>query len=262
MSKIKAKFDELKAKNEKALITFITMGDPSIDFTKRVAIEMQKNGTDLIEFGIPFSDPIAEGPVIRKASERALKNNITIRDMMVAAAEIGNTVTIPMVFMLYYNCILKYGVPRFFDDCKNSGISGLIIPDLPYEERDEIDMISNKYPIDVISLVSPTSKRRIEKITKEAKGFLYCVSSLGVTGLRSNFETDFEEFFNEIDKYAKIPTAIGFGISTPDHIRNLKKYSDGLIVGSAFVKIVEQYGGTQETIDRIGKLVRELKDAL
>lgn len=262
MSRIEKKFNELKELNQKALITFITAGDPTLDATKALAAEMQEKGADIIELGIPYSDPIAEGPVIQKANERALKNKIKIKDVMKAVKEMRETVTVPLVFLLYYNCILQYGAEKFFEDCTKAGIDGLIIPDLPYEERDEIQGTADKYPVDLITLVAPTSKDRIEKAVKNAKGFLYCVSSLGVTGVRNTFETDFEEFFAYINKHTAIPKALGFGISTPEHIRKLKRYCEGLIVGSAIVKLVEKSNGPDEAAYTVGAYVKSLREAL
>ncbi|MCX7711540.1 MAG: tryptophan synthase subunit alpha, partial [Clostridia bacterium] len=176
--------------------------------------------------------------------------------------EMRGVVSVPLVYLLYYNCILQYGTEKFFTDCAESGIDGLIIPDLPYEERDEIEEVASRYPVDLITLVAPTSKDRIEQVVKNARGFLYCVSSLGVTGVRSNFDTNFEEFFSDINKYAPIPTAIGFGISTPDHVRQLKHYSDGLIVGSAIVRQVERSANKDEAVLNVGSFVRSLREAM
>ncbi len=262
MSRIGVKFNELRELNKKALITFVTAGDPDLDGTKRIVEAMERNGADLIELGIPYSDPVAEGPVIQAANVRALKNNIKIKDIMNAVKDMRKTVEVPLIYLLYYNCIFKYGADRFFSDCADSGIDGVIIPDLPFEEKDEIDGVALKYGIDIISMVSPVSKERIEMISKSARGFLYCVSSLGVTGERNSFSTDFGEFFSIIDKYTSIPKAIGFGISTPEHVKSLKGYSDGLIVGSAMVRQIERSRNIEETIDNITEYVKVLRAAL
>lgn len=262
MSRIEHKFNELKEAGKKALIPFITAGDPTLETTKALVIEMQNKGADIIELGIPYSDPIAEGPVIQKANERALKNKIKIKDVMNAVRELRETVTVPLVFLLYFNCILQYGMDKFLKDCKEAGIDGLIIPDLPFEERDELDEAVKGYPIDIITLVAPTSKGRIEKAVKNAKGFLYCVSSLGVTGVRNTFETDFEEFFSYINKHTQIPKAIGFGISTQEHVRQLKGYCDGLIVGSAMVKKVAESKDLADAVRNVGEYVKALREAL
>ncbi len=262
MSRIGSKFDELKKLNKKALITYVTAGDPTIDTTIRLVHEMESRGADIVELGIPFSDPVAEGPVIQAASERALKNKIRIADVYNAVKEIRKKSNVPIVFLLYYNCIFKYGAERFLEGCTDAGVDGLIIPDLPFEEKDEIDSLVSRYPVDLISMVAPTSKDRLEQVAKDAKGFLYCVSSLGVTGVRSSFNTDFTEMFKEIGKYSKIPSAIGFGISTPDHIRSLKGYCDGLIVGSAVVKRIEGSSSPDEAVKNVGDYVESLRAAM
>ena len=262
MSRIEGKFKELKEQNKKALITFVTAGDPTLEATIAIVKEMEKRGADIIELGIPYSDPIAEGPVIQLANARALKNNIKIKDVMNAVKEMRKEVTVPLVYLLYFNCILQYGPKQFFEDCEQSGIDALIIPDLPFEERDELEEISSQYPVDIISLVSPTSGDRMEKIARNAKGFLYCVSSLGVTGMRSDFSTDFNEFFSGINKVTSIPKALVFGISTPEHIVQLKKYCDGLIIGSAIVKQVEKSANAEEAVINVGNFVESLRKAL
>ena len=262
MGRIGDKFAQLKKESKKALITFVTAADPSLDRTIELVKIMEKKGADIIEIGIPYSDPIAEGPVIQKANERALKNNVKIVDIMNAVREMRKEVSVPLVFLLYYNCILQYGIKKFFNDCEKVGIDGLIIPDLPYEERDELDDFEKNIPIDIISMVSPTSENRIEKIARDAKGFLYCVSSLGVTGSRSSFDTNFEEFFKVIGRHKNIPTAIGFGISKPDHVRELKKYTDAVIVGSAIVEKIEKGKNLDDVLNEVGDFVRVLRDAL
>lgn len=262
MSRIQAKFKELKDKNQKALITFLTAGDPTLDVTIRIVKEMESRGADVIELGIPYSDPIAEGPVIQQANARALKNNINIKDIMEMVREIRKEVTVPLLYLLYFNCILQYGPEKFFAECSKSGLDGVIIPDLPYEEQGEIEDVAYKYSIDIISLVSPTSKERIETIAKNAKGFLYCVSSLGVTGVRKDFDTDFEEFFSYVNKVTDIPKALGFGISTTEHIYQLRKYCDGLIVGSAIVKKIGESASGEEAVKNVGEYVASLRKAL
>jgi tryptophan synthase alpha chain len=262
MGRIEEKFRELKQLNKKALITFVTAGDPDIEATIRIVKEMELRGADVIELGIPYSDPIAEGPVIQRANSRALQNGLKIKDIMGTVARIRKDVKVPILFLLYYNCILQYGIERFFEECVKSGVDGLIIPDLPFEERSELDVVTTGYPIDVITLVSPTSKDRIEKVAKDARGFLYCVSSVGVTGMRSEFDTDFEDFFSKINKATDIPKALGFGISTPEHIKTLKKYCDGLIVGSAIVKQVEISRNSDEAVKNVGEYIRDLRKAM
>jgi len=262
MNRIQERFIILKKENRKALISFLTAGDPNLDATKRIVKEMEKRGADIIEIGIPYSDPIAEGPVIQEANKRALANGLKIKDVMEAVAELRKDVTVPLVYLLYLNCILQYGPERFFSDCKKSGIDAVIIPDLPYEEKDEIEGTALEYSIDVITLVSPTSKDRIERIAKDARGFLYCVSSLGVTGVRKDFNTDFDEFFSFVNKATNIPKALGFGISTVEHVEQLKGYSDGLIIGSAIVRKIAESPNVDEAVNNVGDYISSLREAL
>lgn len=262
MNRIDEKFAELREKNRKALITFVTAGDPTLEATKNIIFEMEKKGADIIELGIPYSDPVAEGPVIQAANERALRNGIRIANIMSMVKDIRKETNIPLIYLLYFNCILQYGIAKFFKDCAQSGIDGLIIPDLPYEELDEIKDVANENGISIITLVSPTSRERMEKIVKNARGFLYCVSSLGVTGMRNEFSTDFKEFFSSIRKFSSVPAAIGFGIATQEHIRSLKQYSEGLIVGSAIVKQIEISSTIDEAVSNVGRFVMELRQAM
>lgn len=262
MNRIEKKFKELKQNNKKALISFLTGGDPTLQDTIKIVKEMENRGADLIEIGIPYSDPIAEGPVIQQANARALKNDLKIHNIMDAVLELRKEVTVPIVYLLYFNCILQYGPEKFFLDCSKSGVDGVIIPDLPYEEQWEIEDIALKYNIDIITLVSPTSKERIEKIAKQARGFLYCVSSLGVTGVRKEFNTDFEEFFSYINKVTDIPKALGFGISTTEHVKKLKGYCDGLIIGSAIVKLIGESKDGDEAVSKVGDYIEDLRRAL
>lgn len=250
---------EAFAKN-KALITFVTAGDPNLDKTKELLIAMEKSGADLIEIGIPFSDPVAEGEVIQGANIRALKAGTTtdlIFDMVVEARKI---VKVPMVFMTYMNPIYTYGTERFMKKCSECGIDGVIIPDVPYEEKDEVKDVCEKYGIDHISMIAPTSKERIEMIAKEAKGFLYCVSSLGVTGMRSNITTNLDEMIATAKKASCVPCAIGFGISNPEQAKKMADISDGAIVGSAIVRLVGEHPDT--CVEEVSKFVKAMKDEM
>lgn len=262
MGRIEDKFSELKKAGKKALITFITAGDPDIDTTVRLVQEMENKGADIIELGVPYSDPIAEGPVIQAANERALSKGLKIKDVMTAVRRMRESVKVPLLYLLYYNSILQYGPDRFFRECSEVGIDGLIIPDLPFEEKDELDEFSSKYGIVRITLVSPVSDERIERIAGNAEGFLYCVSSLGVTGVRKGFDTNFTEFFSMINRATNIPKALGFGISTPEHILALKGYCDGLIVGSAMIRQVEAGKTPDETLENVRRYTSELRRAL
>lgn len=262
MGRIEDKFTELGKEGRKALITFVTAGDPDLAATVKIVGEMESKGADIIELGIPYSDPIAEGPVIQAANARALKHAIKINDIMQSVKEMRKTVKVPLLYLLYCNCILQYGIDRFFADCAGSGLDGVIIPDLPFEERDELAITADKYGIVMITLVAPTSAGRVEKLARNAKGFLYCVSSLGVTGVRNTFSTDFEEFFSLINKATSIPTALGFGISTAEHVRQLKGYCNGLIVGSAMVKRIEAARNPGEAVEAVGRYTAELRAAM
>lgn len=244
----------------KAFIPFITCGDPDLETTAATVRAMVENGADLIELGIPFSDPTAEGPVIQGANLRALKGGVTTDQIFGLVRELRRDVTVPMVFMTYANVVFSYGVDRFLATCKDVAIDGLILPDLPYEEKDEFAPYCTKYGVDLISLVAPTSENRIARIAREAEGFLYIVTSLGVTGTRREIKTDLASMVDVVRQNTKIPCAIGFGISTPEQAKNMADCSDGVIVGSAIIKLLEQYG--KDAPGYIGAYVKTMKDAI
>lgn len=246
--------------NKKAFIPFITCGDPDLETTARIVREAVANGADLIELGIPFSDPTAEGPVIQGANIRALKGGVTTDKVFDLVRELRKDVTIPMVFMTYANVVFSYGADKFISTCKEIGINGLILPDLPYEEKDEFLPQCKKYGVDLISLIAPTSENRIAMIAKEADGFIYLVSSLGVTGTRSEINTDLKSIVNVIRQNSSVPCAIGFGISTPEQAKKMADIADGAIVGSAIIKIIEQYG--KDAPKYVGEYVKSMKDAI
>jgi tryptophan synthase alpha chain len=261
-NRIDAKLEQCKAEGRKALISFITSGDGGYDCTEKAVLEMVENGADLVELGVPFSDPIAEGPVIQRASERSLhENGTTLVGIFDMVKRLRAKTDAPLLLMMYLNTIFRFGTERFFRLCQETGIDGVIVPDIPFEEKDEIQGCADQYGIHNISLVTPASEDRIQMIASEATGFLYCVSSNGVTGVRSEFSTDFAPFFEKIQKYAKVPCAVGFGISGPEAAKTMSGYCDGVIVGSAIVKLVEQYGGT-EAPAKIGAFVKSLREAL
>lgn len=247
-------------KNGKAFIGFITGGDPDIETTEKLLYTMSESGADLIEIGIPFSDPIAEGPIIQEASERALAAGCTTDKLFDLVAKVSPNLDTPIVFMTYINPIYTYGKEKFMSKCKECGIQGIIVPDLPYEEKDELTPECDKYGIDLISLIAPTSHERITMIAKEAKGFVYCVSSLGVTGVRSEITTDISAMTDLVRKSTDIPCAIGFGISTPEQAKKMSADADGVIVGSAIVKIVAQYG--KDSAEHVAEYVRSMKEAI
>ncbi|QNK40847.1 tryptophan synthase subunit alpha [Caproicibacter fermentans] len=242
MNRIDRKFAQLKEKGEKALIPFVTAGDPNLETTEKLVLAMFSAGADLVEIGVPFSDPVAEGPVIQKASSRALNSGTTLMKIFGLVKKLREKTDEPILFMLYLNSIFRFGKERFFGLCSASGVDGVIVPDMPFEERDEILGTAEKYGVISISMVAPTSHERIAMIASSAKGFLYCVSSTGVTGTRNRFTTDFDAFFGAIHRAAKVPCAVGFGISDPEQAKRMASYCDGVIVGSAVVKIVEREG--------------------
>ena len=247
-------------KNGKAFIGFVTAGDPDLETSREIMIKMAQAGCDLIEIGIPFSDPIAEGPVIQEANLRSLSGSTTTDKVFALAEEVSAEVNIPLVFMTYLNVLFKYGYDKFLDNAKKSGISGVIIPDLPFEEKNELQSVAQKYDIDVISLIAPTSEQRIKMIAKEAQGFVYEVSSLGVTGVRSEIKTDLESITKAVKSATDIPVAIGFGISTPEQAKKYSAVADGVIVGSAIVKIIAQHG--KNAPEEVYKYVKSMKDAI
>ena len=262
MNRIDERFAKVKADGRKALITFLTVGDPNIEVSEKATYTMQEEGVDLIELGVPFSDPAADGPVIQRADERALAQGVDIFKVFELVRKIRNNVEVPMVFLLYYNVMVQYGIEKFFKCCQETGVDGLIIPDLPYEESDEIKEYTEKYGVYQISLVSPTSKDRIKNIAKDAKGFLYCISSLGVTGEKSSFVTNFDEFVGTIKKYTDVPACVGFGVSNGRHVKELTKYFDGAIVGSAIVKSIATGESAEERINNLREKIKDLKSGL
>lgn len=255
MSKIREAFQ-----NGKAFIPFITCGDPDLETTKAAVKEMVANGADLIELGIPFSDPTAEGPVIQGANIRALAGGVTTDKVFDLVRDLRKEVSVPMVFMTYANVVFSYGAERFISTCQEVGIDGLILPDLPYEEKEEFQPICTKYGVDLISLIAPTSENRIAMIAKEAEGFIYLVSSLGVTGTRTEIKTDLASIAKVVRENTDVPCAIGFGISTPEQAAKMAAISDGAIVGSAIIKILAKYG--KEAPKYVGEYVKSMKDAI
>lgn len=246
--------------NGKAFIPFITCGDPDLETTAKAVRAMAQNGADLIELGIPFSDPTAEGPVIQAANIRALNGGVDTEKIFDLVRDLRTDVTVPMVFMTYANVVFSYGTDKFISICREIGIDGLILPDIPFEEKEEFTAICRRYDVDLISLIAPTSENRIGMIAREAKGFIYLVSSLGVTGERNEITTDLGSIVKVIRESTGIPCAIGFGISTPEQANQMAAIADGAIVGSAIVRLLEQYGKDAPT--HIGEYVRKMKDAV
>lgn len=226
----------------KAFIAFVTSGDPDLETTEEIVYAMDRAGCSLVELGIPFSDPTAEGPVIQAANVRALSNGVTTDKIFSMVKKIRQKSDIPMVFMTYANVVYSYGIEKFCQKMVETQMSGMILPDVPYEEKAEFDVVCKKYGVDLISMIAPTSHQRIQRIAKEASGFIYCVSSLGVTGVRSTITTDIGAMVDLVRQVSDVPVAVGFGISTPEQAKKMANQSDGAIVGSAIVKIVEKYG--------------------
>ena len=246
--------------NGKAFIPFVTCGDPDLETTANIVRAMAEAGADLIELGIPFSDPTAEGPVIQSANVRALSAGTTTDRIFDLVQDLRKDVTIPMVFMTYANVVFSYGAEKFISTCQEIGIDGLILPDIPYEEKDEFDPICKRCGVDLISMVAPTSEDRIAMVAKEASGFIYVVSSLGVTGVRSEITTDIGAMVELIRANSSCPCAVGFGISTPEQAKKMAGLADGAIVGSAIVKLIAQYG--REAVPYVADYVKQMKEAV
>ncbi len=255
MSNIRKAFE-----NGKAFIPFITCGDPDLETTAAVVRAAAANGAGLIELGIPFSDPTAEGPVIQGANLRALNGGVTTDNIFDLVRDLRRDVEVPMVFMTYANVVFSYGSERFISTCREIGIDGLILPDVPYEEKEEFLPVCRRYGVDLISLIAPTSEDRIAIIAREAEGFLYIVSSLGVTGVRSEIKTDLGAIVETVRQNTDIPCAIGFGISTPEQATKMAGISDGAIVGSAIVRLIGEHG--KDAPEYVGEYVKRMKEAL
>lgn len=246
--------------NKKAFIAFITGGDPDLETTEELICAMDQAGADLIEIGVPFSDPTAEGIVIQEANARALAAGCTTDKLFEMVSRVRRCTQIPLVFLTYMNPIYTYGKERFFRQCRTAGIDGVIIPDLPFEEKEEVAPICAEYGVDLVPLIAPTSNERITMIAKEAKGFIYCVSSLGVTGVRSEIRTDIGAMVRLVKSVTDLPCAVGFGISTPEQAAKMAAVSDGTIVGSAIVKLVAKDG--KDCVEAVSEYVRSMKEAI
>lgn len=244
----------------KAFVAFVTCGDPDLDTTKKIILALERAGCDLIELGIPFSDPTAEGLVIQEANERALSNGCTTDDVFEMIKEVRKETSIPMVFMTYANVVFHYGTDKFCQKMVDTDMSGMILPDVPYEEKDEFETVCHQYGLDFIRMIAPTSHDRIKMIANDAQGFLYCVSSLGVTGTRSKITTNVNEMVDIVRSVSDIPCGIGFGISTPEQAKKMTEKADAAIVGSAIIKIIAKYG--KEAPDHVEAYVRSMVEAI
>ena len=255
MSKIKNAFSD-----GKAFIPFITCGYPNMETTYNCVLEMVKNGADLVELGIPFSDPTAEGPIIQGANEVALKAGTTTDSVFELVERLRAKTDIPFCFMTYANVVYSYGAEKFLKRCNELSVDGVILPDVPFEEKGEFDEVAKKYDVDMISLIAPTSENRIAMIAKEATGFIYVVSSLGVTGVRTEIKTDIKAIVDVIRENTSVPCAVGFGISNPEQAAKMSAVSDGAIVGSAIIKIITEHG--EDSAPYVGQYVKSMKDAM
>ncbi|QSZ28220.1 tryptophan synthase subunit alpha [Aceticella autotrophica] len=262
MNRIDLRFKILREEGRKAMIPFIVAGDPEIETTIELVEAMDEAGADIIELGIPYSDPLADGPIIQASSTKALLNGVKIPDIMEAVHKIREKSDVPLIYLVYYNSVFRYGIERFMQEAKKAGIDGLIIPDLPLEEREELMKIAGNYEVYLIPLVAPTSQERIKKICENGKGFVYCVSTTGVTGVRQDIETNIKDYMDIISKYTDMPKALGFGISDSEMAKKFKPYCDGIIVGSAIVKKIDEGKNKTEIIDNVKKFVKEIKDVL
>lgn len=256
-NKIKKAFE---TPNKKAFIAFITAGDPDADSTVKFVLTMEKAGADLIEIGIPFSDPTAEGTVIQEANIRSLKNGMTTDGVFEIVRRIRESSQVPLAFMTYANPVFHYGYERFFEKCENLGVDAIIVPDIPFEEKAEMEVPAAEHNVALISMIAPTSESRIQMIAGEAKGFIYVVSSMGVTGVRNEIKTDIPSIIESIRKVTDVPCAVGFGISTPKQAHDMAAISDGAIVGSAIVRIIAEYG--KDAAPKLTEYVSSMKKAV
>lgn len=270
MNRIDEVFIKLREQKRAALIPFLTLGDPDLDTSIEIIQHLELAGADIIELGVPYSDPLADGPVIQRASERALEHGISILECIGAATRARDMgVKVPFILFTYYNPILQLGLERFFQLLSENGISGMIIPDLPYEEDGEVRKLSEQHNIHLIPLVAPTSNERVRQISAKAAGFVYCVSSLGVTGVRTEFYEGIDQFLQTVRESTTLPIAVGFGVSTNEHFRAFAEKSDGVIVGSAIVRTIEEVlpllrnpDTKAEGLLYIQKFVKELKGSV
>ncbi|PIP68560.1 MAG: tryptophan synthase subunit alpha [Candidatus Omnitrophica bacterium CG22_combo_CG10-13_8_21_14_all_43_16] len=260
MNRIDKKFKELKRNDKKAFIAFIMAGDPSLSVTEKLIHKLVSSGADIIELGVPFSDPIADGPTIQKASERGLKSKTTLAGVFSLVKKVRVQIQAPIVFLIYYNLVFHYGLGRFVKDAVQSGVDGVVIPDLPPEESKELRKIAKKKRFAVIHLLAPTSSiERIRKVSKAATGFIYYVSLTGTTGARKNLPKELGENLKAIKKITNVPVCVGFGVSAPAQVKEVQKFSDGAIVGSAIIKVIEKNIGNKDLVKKVGRFVKNLK---
>ena len=263
MSRIEKKFSALQAKGKKALICFLTAGDPNLEKTREIILGMEAAGVDVIEIGVPFSDPTADGPIIQAASQRALKNGATLAGILAMIESIRKTSEIPIVLFGYYNPILRYGTERFASRAKQAGVDGILVVDLPFEEALELRQYTDPKGIDFISLIAPTtSTDRVKQIAAHATGFLYYISITGVTGTAKPQIAEVKKDVERIRKVTALPLAIGFGISTPQQAKEMAPHADGIVVGSAIVKMIEENSSRKDLVSIVSQYAREMKEAI
>lgn len=262
MSKIDDVFQRLKKEESAALMPFLPAGDPNLEMTREFILEMEKNGADIIELGVPFSDPLADGPTIQRSSQRALSGGVTLTKILAFLKELRKETSVPIVLMGYYNPIFHYGVERFAQDAREAGADGVIVPDLPPEEAGDLIQAARKVGLDTIFLLAPTSTReRIERVVEVSRGFVYYVSLTGVTGERGELALDIGPSLTKIRDVTPMPICVGFGISTADHVQSVSRLAEGVIVGSAVVSLIEKEQNKPDCPVRVGAFIRELRQA-
>lgn len=262
MNRIEAKFKELEKKRRTALIPFIIAGDPDLKTTKELVLEMERRGADIIELGIPFSDPIADGPTIQAAGIRAMKHKISLENILELVKDLRKKTEVPLVLMTYYNLFFNYGIEKFVIQARENGVDGVIAADLPIEEASELKRYARKNNLDTIFLASPTSPpQRLKLIVKETRGFIYYVSLTGVTGARKKLPEDLIFSLKRLKRFTKKPIAVGFGISKPEHIRKIRRYATGAVVGSAIVSVIEKNLTSKNLVKKVGDFVERLAQA-
>lgn len=260
MNRIDKKFKELKKKRKKAFVAFIMAGDPNLAVTKELIFELEKQGADIIELGVPFSDPLADGPTIQRSSERALKNKINVDSVCNLVKSVRSKTQIPIAFLTYYNLVHHRGLKKFVRKAKASGVDGIIIPDLPPEESGDLRRVGTKNKFSIIHLLAPTSSNeRIKMISKVSTGFIYYVSLTGTTGARKELPKEIASSLIKIKRITKRPLCVGFGISKPEQVKSISKSADGVIVGSAIVKIIEKNTGKKDLVKKVGRFVASLQ---
>ena len=261
MSRIQAAFQRTQERHEKALIAYIMAGDPSLDETETYVRQLADAGADVVELGVPFSDPIADGPVIQQAAERALRSGTSLKKILAAVRSLRTKTQVPLVLMVYYNSIFRYGEAAFCRDAVAAGVDGVIVPDMPPEEAGTLRPLADKAGLDVIFLLAPTSTAtRQASVARVSRGFVYYVSLTGITGVELTDKVEVGKKVQEIRRYTKTPVAVGFGIKTPDDVREIARIADGVIVGTALVKVIAE-GGASSVSDRLSSFTRSLKAA-